>query len=514
MNNIDPSWETRGIPPRGSRELAMLAHDIRGALNGVIGGLGQIDDSELQPELRAQIDRVSAAALTLHCLVRSVVGDEVDPELEQAHSVVHVRRLLRHIARRWTGEAQEKGLDFALETSNDLPDLLEVPLVPLARIVGNLIGNAIKYAERGRIRLEVGGEDGGIVFRLRDDGPGLSEEVRRGLFGYGVRANGSAKPGHGLGLHIAKRLTDELGGTITIENRSEGGVEARLAFPAALCRRTVSAPADIGRGDAGAGRPDLSGLLILLAEDNPTNQMVAGQMLRSMSAEVVIASDGIEALEMFETTPCDLVLADIEMPRKSGLDVIRAIRARTDERAGTPVVALTAYALREHRARIAEVGADGLITKPITSVEAFGRTVLEHARAGRNRGIAGEAAAPAADEAGPVVDRAVYDGLFNAIGAEMMAELLEKVDADLAESARELARARDPLDLEVLRGTSHILISVAGAVGASRLQTSARRLNGHAHTGAAEPRIKSELDTCLGEIAAARRFVGERRAES
>ena len=100
--------------------------------------------------------------------------------------------------------------------------------------------------------------------------------------------------------------------------------------------------------------------------------MVASNMLRALDAEVLVCSDGVEALERFDDFPADLVVVDIEMPRLTGLDVIRAIRSRTDAKAHVPIVALTAYAMREHRDRIAAAGANGLIPKPITSIEALG----------------------------------------------------------------------------------------------------------------------------------------------
>ena len=175
----------------------------------------------------------------------------------------------------------------------------------------------------------------------------------------------------------------------------------------------------------------------------------------------------------------DLVVVDIEMPRLSGLDVIRAIRARSDGRAQVPIVALTAYAMREHRERIAAAGANGLISKPITSIDALGRGLAAHVRRG-----SAPAAGDAGAGAGPDRERsrqgrwsisAIYEALCEAIGAEMMAELLEKVVADLLAAQRELGGALEPLDRAPIRAASHILISVAGAIGAARLQRCARR---------------------------------------
>jgi CheY-like chemotaxis protein len=278
-------------------------------------------------------------------------------------------------------------------------------------------------------------------------------------------------------------------------------VEAVLRFPPGTADERPPAPALPGS--------DLAGLRVLLAEDNPTNQMVASQMLRALNAEVTVCGDGVEALERFEAEEVDLVVVDIEMPRLSGLDVIRAIRARTDARAGVPIVALTAYAMREHRERIIAAGANALISKPVTSVEALGRGLAAHVA--RRDAPAGEA--PGADAGGPVIDQAVYDALVAAIGAATMGELLDKVIADLLAAQQDLAAALDGPgpDRGRIRSASHILVSVAGAIGAVRLQTCARELNAIAHAEPAE-RVAAATRRCIGEIDAGVAFARERRA--
>jgi CheY-like chemotaxis protein len=296
-------------------------------------------------------------------------------------------------------------------------------------------------------------------------------------------------------------MAARLGGTLEAGNRPAGGFEAVVRFPpAAAVDRLV--PRD------GAAGPGLSGLRVLLAEDNPTNQMVASQMLRALDAEVVVCSDGVEALERFESGHFDLVVVDIEMPRLSGLDVIRAIRARDDVRAAVPIVALTAYAMREHRERIAAAGANGLISKPVTSVEALGRGLAAYvARSGD--GVPPEP--PAEEDDGPVIDMATFDALAEAIGAETMAELLDKVIADLLGAQGELAAALPGLDQAPIRSASHILISVGGAVGAVRLQACARAVNASAH-GEDAGKVAALVRRCIAEIDAAVGFCRGRRS--
>ncbi len=510
MSVIDPfldgSHGASPVAPLEGRDLVMLRHDIRGALQGVIGAVAQVDAEALGPEARVQFERISAASKTLACLVGTALGDVPGPEEEKSHAIVDVRRFLAHVRHRHAGEAGARGLALVVEADRSAPEALRLDVVPLMRIVDNLLGNAVKFTEAGTVRLTVGcAADGTVVFRVTDDGPGLTPEGLKQVFRFGYRPAGSDRPGEGVGLHIVKSLTDRLGGEVSVGNRPAGGAEAVLRFPPDV---TAAAPAS-----EAPDTPDLTGLRVLLAEDNPTNQMVASQMLRSLNAEVSICSDGVEALERFEEEAVDLVVVDIEMPRLSGLDVIRTIRARTDARAHVPIVALTAYAMREHRERIAAAGADGLISKPITSVEALGRGLAAHVkRPGR-----AEARVTPAPETGedagtvPVIDLAVYRALCDAIGPEVMSELLDKVVTDLLNAQRELAGALDAVAREPIRSASHILISVAGALGAVRLQASARKLNGLAH-GEESDRIAEEARTCITEIDAAVAFARAQRA--
>ena len=251
----------------------------------------------------------------------------------------------------------------------------------------------------------------------------------------------------------------------------------------------------------------LKGMSILLAEDNVTNQLVATQMLQTLGAEVDIASDGAIALERLKERVYDVLLIDIEMPRVSGLDVIRAIRADSGPLAEAPVIALTAYAMQEHRDKIAKVGADGLIAKPITSIRQFGLDILSlmdgrRARGGKPPEIAG------------LIERTIYDSLATSIGEEVMGELLTRVEADLASVRARIDAAAEEGDVDEMRGASHILVSVAGAVGAVRLQRHAEKLNRLANDQDIEGAAALAVEA-LPELDGVMRFVvAERKAKT
>ena len=498
-----------------SRDIPMLAHDIRGALQGVIGGVIALEQQDPPDEVAEQVARISTATRSLDHLVGLLLGDG-EEACGPAPVGVDLRTFAAYLRQRWTGEAHDAGFDFSVEVAADAPGRILVHRMSLARAVGNLVRNAITHGGGGVWVTARSAPDGGLLLEVRDRGAGLPEAARASLAAEAPPMTSGARA-HGLGLRIVQAICAETGARLRLDNPADGGLLATIELPPALVASAGPdpSPAPAARQETPARDPEPSGLRgarILLAEDNPTNQMVANQMLRALDAEVTISSDGVEALEAFELAEYDLVVVDIEMPRMSGLDVIRAIRGRADERADVPIVALTAYALREHRDRIAEAGANGLISKPITSIEALGRELASHLRHRTARSEVVQAATHEPEEAAgdPAVDMEVYRALCEAIGVDMMSELLEKVIGDLEELRRELAAAIDPLDLAPIRSVSHILISVAGAIGAKRLQHGARDLNRAAHDEA--DGIAAGARAVLDEIDAAIDFVRVERA--
>jgi CheY-like chemotaxis protein/HPt (histidine-containing phosphotransfer) domain-containing protein len=502
-------------------DTAMLAHDIRSALQGVVGGVAVMEHLTSDPTLREQIDRISAAALSLSGFVQRMLDDSRDGNGATPKDGFVVADFANALRRRWLGEAREKGLGFELEVDAGLPERLDISRFGLNRVLGNLIANAIGHTDTGSVRVTFGrGADGSASFSVSDEGSGLSEAVIERVFRGEELPSLDPDALHGLGLHVVRRVSESIGGRIDFGTSARGGVEAVVRFPAtgrmdvipAAVTPAPAAAAETKPGRASEGpRVDLKGARILLAEDNPTNQMVANQMLRALNAKVTITSDGVEAMEAFEIAEFDLIVVDIEMPRMSGLDVIRAIRGRTDGREVTPIVALTAYALREHRERISAAGADGLISKPITSIDALGRALATYVTVpATTTGISGGPALQMDEAEQPVIDMTVYDALCEAIGGEMMDELLEKVVGDLDAAGADLSRALEPLDTGSIRSASHILISVAGAIGATRLQNRARALNNAAHAGASDG-VAVQVRDCLGELEAATRFARGRR---
>jgi len=512
--------------------LSLLSHDLRSALTDILGGISLLRGSELAPEIQLQIDRIEAAAGTVARLLdKGRTDDLLDIGPANARPVnINLADFLTDLKKRWGAHAAQKNIVFRVDMPRDLPAIATLDRVTLERILANLIENAIKYTDRGEVVLAVDCDaDLALTFVVADTGPGLSDDALSRLFEYEGRPKDARKPGSGLGLFIAKKLSGAMAAKLTISNRNEGGAEAVLTLPKARWFERSLRRDGVTATSAHDAPVRLAGVSVLLAEDNKTNQLVATQMLQALGADYAVASDGLEALEMLEHQRFDIALLDIEMPRMSGIELMRAIRRKTGPVAEMPLVALTAYVMREHRERILAAGANGIIAKPIMDLQDLGRDVLSFLKpdggtqspsstglSGRNGDTAqAEAQAVAAGEIvdRSIVDRSIFDALIETIGPDSTAELLGKLQSDSDSVAEGLARGQKTLDLAEIRAQTHILISIAGAIGATDLQRLAQELNSAAHSRD-QATIEALCAKCLSGLSDLQAFIlGEQAKE-
>lgn len=504
--------DTRTAPAAGNsqRQMALLSHDLRSALAGIVGGLRLLDSERLAPQDRVQLSRVTAESHLLSELMDIAfhLDEPAAPASRGAEASCNFEQFLREQSAKWEAQAEEKSILWNLRIKSLPRSRINVGSLRLSRAIGNVVNNAIKYTDAGGVDVTVATTaNGAVEVVVTDNGPGFSDEALAKAFDYFGRPENSAKPGTGLGLHISKTLLDQVGAGISLHNSPGAGAQAIIVFPSALFTAE-----NIAAEEFAPTLPDLTGIRILLAEDNKTNQMVATQMLQTMHAEVTVASDGYEALLKFEKGNFDLALLDIEMPRMSGLDVLRAIRARTDARANTPLVALTAYAMREHKERISPAGANGLIPKPLISIESFGRALLDYLGIEPKPALQASQQSANNETSGDTIDTQIYQSLRETIGAESMGELLEKVVEDIRSVKEGLISGERDEDLQVIRSSTHILISVAGAIGATSLQSSAERLNAaaNANNDMAIAQLSAE---CISGIALAEDFLAREQEQ-
>ena len=453
--------------------LALLGHDLRAAVSDIVGGLRLIEPVDMAEPVRLQFDRIRAASEVLARLLEDGLDALVGEDVTDARPVSLVLdRLLHDVEMRWSGHAREKGIAFHLAAAPDLPRVVALDRIALERILANVLSNAMKYTDAGRIELSVTRDAADrLGFRVSDDGPGFSDEALAQLFRYAARPAQPHKPGSGLGLHITKAMADRLGAEVRVRNRTAGGAEVLVILPPEAWRPAPGASAPR------SGLPDLSGMKVLVADDSETNQIILGLMLNALGAEVAVASDGVEALHRLETEAFDFALIDIEMPHLTGIEVMRAIRAAGGSRARMPVMAVTAYVLRANREAIYAAGADSILAKPVGGMEPFAAAIANLLRQARTPDDAPDE--PDGDR--PLMDVSRFQALLDIAGADGRAELLTRLMSDLQGVERGLVQGLAEPDRTTIRSQTHVLIAIAGAVGADGLMQQAHRLNAAAH---------------------------------
>lgn len=474
-NMNENSYKTSADQEKNAKNgFALLSHDLRSSLAGVMGSLSIISNTKMDEETGAHLARAQASVQMLQELLNLAFDMEGDQaQVDNTGGNVSVIDELVLISDIWRPQCNAADGEFSVIAPIDVPLLVSFDRVSFHRILNNLIGNSIKFSSNGSISVTVRvSVDSDLQIDVMDNGPGFSEAALEKLFQFKSRPENSDKPGTGLGLYISSTLTKDMGGTISAQNRAEGGAIVSVTFPA--CETVFKASID----KVAQPLPDLSHLNILLAEDNITNQLVVTQMLKSLGAKFIIASDGIEALSCFEEDTFDVVLLDIEMPRKSGLEVLREIRSRQDSKAKIPLLALTAYVLPEHKERIMQAGADGIIPKPIQGIAPLGRSILKHlSGVDTNVGEASHEEDSFDEETIGDIDMDILGALKGAIGPDTINEFWGKVIIDLESMQTSLIEGEASGNGNEILAASHTLVSVAGAIGAVNLQKCAGALN-------------------------------------
>lgn len=327
--------------------LATMSHELRTPLTAVVGFARlTAEQPDLPPAARSYVDRLLIGAKALMATVNDILDFSkleagqveirprpVQPETVLAESVGMFETL-----------AADRGLDLSLEWTTPPPEALLLDDDRIRQVLLNLIGNAVKFTDAGKVEVEAAYDAGTRRLRcgVRDTGPGLSAEQKAQLFRRFSQVDGTLARKHGgtgLGLAICKGIIEAMGGQIGVDSTPGAGACFWFELPAEPARRPV--------GQHDVESDPITQSRILLAEDNATNRELVRLILRPFGIELIEAADGEEAVRLANDWPVDLILMDLRMPNLDGREAAMAIRAGDGPNAGVPILAFSADAVSD-----------------------------------------------------------------------------------------------------------------------------------------------------------------------
>lgn len=363
--------------------LANMSHELRTPLNGVIGMTDLIKDTGLKDEQERLVDYISTSAD--HLL--SVINDILDfSKIEAGMMVIEkvrfdLRQCLEEIRVMNSSRVMEKGLELNIQVDDCLPREIIGDVVRIRQVLINLVGNAVKFTAQGSVTIQLSqlasqGEITRVMFSVIDTGVGIPEDKQSHIFGHFTQADSSTTRsygGTGLGLAICKQLVELMGGKLDVDSEVDRGSRFYFVLPvlagesaeAAPAAKTTTEPAPTATPSPDALAIRARGLRVLLAEDNPINQVYARKLLEKLGATTTCAQDGHEALDLVQRQEFDIVLMDCQMPNMDGYEATRRIRLLGESYEKLPIIALTAYAMSEDREICITAGMDDYVTKPV-----------------------------------------------------------------------------------------------------------------------------------------------------
>ena len=455
-----------------SNLLAVMSHEMRTPLNGILGTLELLSRTELTGPQREHLEIMSKSGdLLLHHVNDVLELSRLDSgQADVTEDVFSVPEMLDDIASGLQHLAEAANTTFGVTFSGDDLDFVRGAPRRLRQVLVNLAGNAVKFTENGTITLSAEREAGEdiVSIEVSDTGIGIAPEDQARIFDEFVTIDPSynrRSEGTGLGLAITRRLVEAMGGAISVTSTPGEGSRFTVTLPlpsVPVGRRSDDAP-ETEMEEA----PQFPGMHVLLVEDNPINRRIAHAMLDSLQCAVIEAENGAKGVAAAAERSFDVILMDISMPEMDGIEATRQIRAGPSASKDANIIALTAHAMQEDVDRFQSAGMNDVVVKPISSDRLA--AALDRRRAPRTLWT---------EQSGPDVwDSGVFSEFLQVLGADDTQDMLNHFLDDAREVVPWLVwQSSEDCDAAEVAKRAHGLAGSAAVLGATELHAALRAL--------------------------------------
>ncbi|MFZ0611169.1 MAG: ATP-binding protein [Desulfobacterales bacterium] len=362
-----------------SEFLANISHEIRTPMNAVLGFADLLKPLITDPKQKNYLESISSSGRNLLSLINGILDlSKIEAsKMELEYEPVRPRTLFDEVYKMFTAQAAVKNIEMLIDFSTDIPDCLILDEVRLKQILFNLVGNAVKFTERGFVRIEVqkrdsaDGEGIDLSIAVEDTGIGIPAQYHADIFEAFKQKDGQSTKrfgGTGLGLSITKRLVEMMGGAITVNSEENKGSRFQIIIPHVSVVPATAEPEAL----PGTVAEDIvfDPACILIVDDLTVNRLLIKEYLAHTPLTVIEAENGEDAVRLAKQRQPDLILMDIRMPVLDGAEAMKLI-GRDEATRAIAVVALTAAGMREEKDSLLAMGFSGFLDKPVTEAALF-----------------------------------------------------------------------------------------------------------------------------------------------
>ncbi|MDX8412575.1 MAG: response regulator [Mariprofundales bacterium] len=469
---------------------ANISHEVRTPMNAIMGFTQLMQETELTEQQFAYLQQITAGGEALMRLIDALfdLSSFESGNVELKNDTVVLRELVERLSSRLLPDAESKGLAFDIHLHDSVPDQMVGDRHRIEQILCNLVENAIKFTEQGRVALDIdytplepsdaeeSGMDGVLKVSVKDSGIGIDHALNARLFqpfSLGDDSLTRRQGGSGMGLAICHHILRLMGGEITVSSVEGEGSDFRVSIPLRLAVPSTDS---------------LIGRKVLLVDDSMSNRQIANEILSDWGIVVMEAEDGAQAIRMLKSERCDLVLMDLLMPVMGGLAATREIR--NDARfSSLPIVAMTGNSGKDNRLECLAAGMNDVLSKPI-NFDVLPQQLLawlhDTGKSAADLVAPGHDVKPATMPSMlPAIADADRDQALWALGGQqaLYAQLLEYFPTEHASTPTQIRMAMDQCDFITCERLAHTLKSSASSLGARLLMESAAELEQLFHAG-------------------------------